>query len=265
MPLMWLFNWLVIAGVLALVGNLPPAAAGLTALAAITALAFAAAARPCEYLVARLIGARRPGPQEISLAIPAYVKVRERLGDVWSPELLVLDRPLPLAWAPGRHIVVVTTGLLSFCRGGELAGVLAHEAAHQLEGHSVRRLVLRALSLSGEAAKILGWATLCLGLALTGGGRKNPVGDTAAFLAGVLARGFRLWEMIGKALLCALFRREEYAADAFAVRLGFGEGLAGYLGRLAFMDQLRPGQVWGWLWLAHPPYHRRLERLRQCS
>lgn len=262
MPLVWLFNWLVISGVLALIGNWPPAAAGLAALVLLAALTLWTASRSCERLTAWGMGARRPARQEMSAVAAALEHIGERMGGVYRPEVLVLDRPLPLAWALGRHTVVVTAGLLGFCRGGELAGVLAHEAGHQLEGDAVRRLILRMLGLSGGLAGLLGWAAFRLGLALGRTRPKDPVWETAVWLAGCLAAGVRLVSLAEKALAGALFRREEYAADAFAARLGLGEALSGYLGRLSFLDQLGPGEPWPRLWLAHPPYHRRLDKLR---
>ncbi len=263
MPLVWLFNWLLIGGGLVLVAGWPPAAAGLAALTLLSALTVVATSRSFERLIARLQGTRRPSPREAALVAQEFMLLEERLGGDYRPDVLVLDRPVPGAWALGRHTVVVTTGLLGFCRGGELAGVLAHEAGHQLEGHAVRRLIVRVLGLSGGLAGVLGWSALRLGLALAGAGRGNPLGDTAAFLADVLASGVRLLGLVEKALVCVLFRREEYAADVFAARLGLGEGLASYLDRLAFLEQ--SGNALHRLWSLHPPYHLRLERLRNLS
>ncbi|HUW64542.1 MAG TPA: M48 family metalloprotease [Spirochaetia bacterium] len=265
MALVWLFNWLVVSGMLVLVGNQPPVAAGLVALVLLGALTLLAASRSFERLTAWFMGARRPTRQEMSSVSGALALIGQRLGGAYQPDVLVLDRPLPQAWALGRETVVVTAGLLGFCRDGELAGVLAHEAGHQLEGHAVRRMILRMLGLSGGLAGVLGWSAVRLGLALGRTGRRNPVWETAAWLSGVLACGVRLVDLAEKAVCAALFRREEYGADAFAARLGLGEGLSSYLGRLAFLDQLGSAPGWQRLWLAHPPYHLRLERLRHLS
>jgi len=61
--------------------------------------------------------------------------------------------------------------------------------------------------------------------------------------------------------VAAGFRREEYAADAFAARLGLGETLACLLARLACLDGSRGVRLWHRMWLDHPSYGERLARL----
>ena len=260
MLLVWLVDWLLVTAVLALVGNWSPVAAGGATLALLVALTVWAASSLNERLTAFLMGARRPVRQEESQLAAALAVVEERLAGTYRPRVLVLDRPLPLAWALGRRTVLVTAGLLPFCGHGELAGVLAHEAGHQLSGHATRRQILRVLGLSGTLAGILGRAVLHLGVALGAGSRRSAAGQAAALLCGLVVYLFRLAYLARQAFLAAGFRREEYAADTFAARLGLGGALSGYLGRLAWLDQAGP-QGWRRTWLDHPSYGDRVARL----
>lgn len=265
MPLVWLFNWLMIGTMLVLVFNWSPFAAGLSALGVLVVLTLLAASRLSERIVGWFLGARRPSRQELGVIDPALGLLKGKIGASYQPVVVVLDRPLPQALALGRSTVVVTAGLLAFCSGGELAGVLAHEAGHHVEGHAVSRLILRVLGLSGGLAGACGWAALYLGLALGRTARKNSVWECAYVGFSLLVRFVRLIQVAEKALCAALSRREEYVADAFAARLGFGAALGAYLTRLAFWDQVEPNVGWQRLCLTHPPYHRRLERLRDLS
>jgi len=263
MLLVWLADWLLVTVVLLMAGNRSPVLAGGMALALLTALTLWAASPVNERLAAFLMGARRPAPPEESLISVAIAVVGGRLAGGYRPRVLVLDRPLPLAWALGRRTVVVTAALLAFCTGAELAGVLAHEAGHQLSGHATRRQILRVLGLSGALAGILGRLGIHLGLALGGGPRKNASGQAAAMFWGLLVWLFRVGDLAWQAFLAAGFRREEYAADAFAARLGLGGALAGYLGRLAWLDQAGPARGWQRVLLDHPSYGERLARLAE--
>ena len=93
--------------------------------------------RPFQlYVLAPLLGARRPTVDERSMLMPA-----------WQPVLQVNDLPpnryvltvLPSnelnAFACGGHLVVVTTYALEALPRDELSGVLAHELSHHLGLH----------------------------------------------------------------------------------------------------------------------------------
>lgn len=90
--------------------------------------------------------------------------------DRQSIQLHVLDTPEVNAFAlPGRHIVVYSGLLLKVNDESQLAGVLAHELAHQEEGHIMKRLV-----------KEVGISVL---LSAAGSNNGQVIGETAKMLS----------------------------------------------------------------------------------
>ena len=55
-------------------------------------------------------------------------------------------------------------------------------------------------------------------------------------------------------------RTEEYRADAYANKLGFGPGLYSYLNRIVKTETLPQG-LWAALYRTHPPTEERIRRL----
>lgn len=71
------------------------------------------------------------------------------------PTLLAHPQPIALCHGLVRPRVLVSTGLLDVLDDDQLLAVLAHEAAHARQRDPLRRLVLRALSLSGATMPAL--------------------------------------------------------------------------------------------------------------
>ena len=180
------------------------------------------------------------------------------------PSLFVIDDVKPQALTIGERgdaAIIVSTGLLRMLSARELAGVLAHEVSHIAHG-DVR--LLRFASTLTSATASLARATILVALVgfpliLLGALRFDPV----AFVAVVSAP----W--IAQALLLALSRTREHAADAGAAALTRDpEGLASALARLeaqkrSMWDRMlglsRP-QAPDWL-QTHPPTASRIRRL----
>lgn len=225
--------------------------------------------RPIQRLVlTRLLGARRPTPEEAARLEPAWREVAQ--ANHLPPGrflLAVLDEDELNAFASGGHLVVVTSFATEALSHDELCGVLAHELSHHLGSHTVALTVGQWLSLPIVVLAQVGFflqnvaraATDAFGrdsASLTALGRMVGAVLTAAswvFLAGlVVARS--VGNVVG--------RGAEYQADGRAVEMGFGRELARALRRtLSHGQSDRPT---GWrerLRATHPPARTRVARI----
>jgi len=225
--------------------------------------------RPVQlYVLAPLLGARRPTADERAQLLPA-----------WQPVLQVNDLPpnryvlavLPSnelnAFACGGHLVVVTSYALEELPRDELSGVLAHELSHHLGLHVVALTVAQWLSVPVLLLARIGFflqnvasaATTSFvqhSSAMTALGRLLSAALTAVswvFLSGLIA---------SNALSNAVGRNAEFQADARAVSMGFGRPLAMALRRaLAQFGNARPLTWREKLAMSHPPARTRVARI----
>jgi STE24 endopeptidase len=154
-----------------------------------------------------------------------------------------------------KRIVLFDT-LLEALAPGEVVAVLAHELGHFKLRHVRNRLLRSAL-----ATGALFWGIgLCLPLRVFYDAFAVTPSSHAALL--VFGLWFGLVAFVAQPLGSALSRREEFAADAFAVRSGApASELVEALLKLREKSRLLPlsHPLYSWLYHSHPPL---LERLR---
>ncbi|MBU6437829.1 MAG: M48 family metallopeptidase [Betaproteobacteria bacterium] len=160
--------------------------------------------------------------------------------------------------------VVFFDTLLAKLSGGEVEAVLAHELGHFKHRHVTRRLVwMMGASLAGLA--LLGWLSSQVWFYIGLGVQPNLQGpnDALALLLFMLVVPVFLFAFAP--LGAYLSRRQEFEADAFAVRHASGSDLAAALVKL-YEDNastLTPDPLYVRWYYTHPPASQRLERLGQ--
>ena len=105
--------------------------------------------RPVQvFVLAPLLGARRPTPEQRSALAPAWQPVLQ-MNDLPARRyvLAVLPSHELNAFACGGHLVVVTSYAIEELPRDELSGVLAHELSHHLGLHTVALTVGHWLSI----------------------------------------------------------------------------------------------------------------------
>jgi heat shock protein HtpX len=185
------------------------------------------------------------------------------------------------AYATGLHTIAITDGLLQALSPSELRGVLAHELGHLLSGdtigaaafstagllpQSVFRVyrigagIVRAVFVNSRS--LLGGvvAILVLGYGFYRIHLLNAVVPVILFVLffGILNRAFyffRLW----------LMRLAEYRQDAFAFRMGHGEGLVSALEKLAATDEPTVNRYYIVMHSSHPVIYNRIRRLEKMN
>jgi Zn-dependent protease with chaperone function len=176
----------------------------------------------------------------------------ERLKAVMVPLLQVMDRPVPPgqvkvgimddpqinAASAGKGEFYVTTGLLEKANDQQLAGVLAHEVAHDDLGH-----VAKAQRLGAG----LGIGMVILDRIFPGSGSITPI-------AGALVSR-------------AYSRKEEYAADKHGAALleRVGSSKQVMVDTLAWLMQTSGPDGGGGFFATHPATEDRIEALRSAS
>lgn len=215
-------------------------------------------------------GLRQPTITERTRLEPLLNRVLKRGSPGEKPELFIHRDQFPNALAIGRRTVAVTEGLLRHADDEEIAGVLAHEIAHLHNGDTKVLLSACILNTLGN------YATWIITIVLAGVsivaeivGRLGGYGILAALPVLALLWFFRflawlIFKLMELSFL-AIGRQQEFAADAYASRLGFGAGLKRFLGRSqVYQGKPVPGLM-GRMFASHPDVGLRLQRLEEME
>jgi heat shock protein HtpX len=259
-------NW-VLVGLFFSMLNFSDQKAGLLAFlveGAFVALAFTPAGEAYFRKVNRL---RPPLPQEEQVLRPVFERVAARCGLTSKPDLFVQRNRYPNALAVGTKTVAVTEGLLYGATVEELEAVLAHEVAHLLNGDTRVRLVAFSANFVGSVALWIMTAFMgFLGVTSIIFGEWNREVSGAGWLLLLLAWTIKLCVWVLTKILelsyLAVNRREEFAADEYAARHGFGNGLVSFLSRL---PEDQPEGMLAALYASHPSPEARITRLMRLG
>ncbi|MCC3776078.1 M48 family metalloprotease, partial [Streptomyces sp. UNOB3_S3] len=195
--------------------------------------------RPVEAAIAgRLLGLRRPTPEEAQRLAVVWEQVTRRAGvnqhtyELWVQESTALN-----ATAVAGHIVGVTRHAMERLPNSQLAAVLAHELGHHVGGHTWAAMLADWYALPARTVGrwILAGITGLLG-------SKNVAGVAcggclvlviAQFLY-ILTFQESMWWLIlpliaAPLLIAWLHRRAECRADDYAAGLGFATELMSVL------------------------------------
>jgi len=233
------------------------------------AAAFVLFLRPVQvYVLAPLMGARRPSPDEAAILRPAWLPVLEsnRL-PANRYVLAVLPSSELNAFACGGHLVVVTSYALEALPRNELSGVLAHELSHHLGLHTIALTIGQWLSIPVLALARVGFFLQNVASAATTSFAQHSssmtaLGRSVAALLTAVSWVFLSGLMLSNALANAVGKNAEFQADHRAVAMGFGRPLALALRRV--LQQFGTDRPLSWrdrLAMSHPPARTRVARI----
>lgn len=154
---------------------------------------------------------------------------QETLYNLDSVNVMIIYDESPNAFALGRKTICITQGLLKL-PDNLILGVLAHEVGHLAYGHTVVQLLVGGgnIFISGFLCllKFATWiVTAIMGLFALGS-RDGIIGVITLFFAGITAGLSWLWTKFCKLFLMWSMRQNEYIADEYAQKIGFGMELA---------------------------------------
>lgn len=216
-------------------------------------------------LVLGMYGARELGTRDTPGLYALLAELGRRAGLARIPRLYYLPSRMINAFATGGRndaAIVLSDGLLRQLERREVAGVLAHELGHVVNGDiqvmafaDVVSRITGTLALLGQVLLVLSVPALLLGL------DAPPLGAIMALLAG---------PTLSALVQLALSRNREYEADRTAAELsGDPRGLASALHKLAryqgglWEQTVLPGRRLPdpSLLRTHPPTEERIARL----
>lgn len=137
--------------------------------------------------------------------------------------------PAPNAFALGRQTLCITDGLL-LLSDDMILGILAHEIGHLSYGHTVIQLLIGGgnIFISGclLLIKISYWIFSAIMGLFAICSRSGVMGIITAVFAGISTALSWLWVKFCMLFLMWSMRQNEYLADEFAYKIGFGLELA---------------------------------------
>ena len=188
-----------------------------------------------EICLAAFAGAKDIKRTDIKLrVIPLvqYVLDKAKENTYYCPpkvKVMIIHDPAPNAFALGKRTLCLTDGLLSL-PDNLILGIFAHEIGHLSYGHTVIQLLIGGgnIFISGclLIVKISCWIfTAIMGLFAIGS-RSGIMGILTALFAGISTGLSWLWVKFCMLFLMWSMRQNEYLADEFAYKIGFGLELA---------------------------------------
>ena len=146
----------------------------------------------------------------------------------------IMYDPNPNAFAIGTNTICVTEGMLDM-PDNLMAGIIAHELGHLALQHTVIQiligggnLIMTSIMLVLELLKAVFTTTTITSTYR----RRSAANWIGAFLAAMSAGVIFLWTRFCMLILMGSSRANEYAADAYAFEIGYGDDLAEALDRL---------------------------------
>ena len=240
------------------------------------------------YLQSRF---RNPLLAEEKRLLPAMEELLRKAGTERKVKVRIDETRELNACATGHHTIAVTKGLLDGLTPDELRGVLAHELGHLLSGDTMAASALATAGLLPQAmfrvyrlgAVVVRAAFITTGSVQTARGvmrvsRINVL--TGAIVLLILGYGLYRIHLLNAVIPVIVFvvvfsvlnrmfsffqrllaRLAEYRQDAFAYRLGYGEGLRSALEKLAASSEPVVNRYYIMMHGTHPVIYNRIRRL----
>lgn len=194
-----------------------------------------------EWTLAALAGAREIKRKDIKIRlIPLLEIVFEQAKEktpsmISSIRLKIIHDQTSNAFAIGQRTICVTDGLLNLS-DEEIMAVFAHEVGHLAYQHSAIQLLIGGgnLFISGclLIIKVICWIITALCGLITGIATRNFFAGVFATLAVSISAGLIwLWTKFCMLFLMWSMRQNEFVADEYAYKLGYGAMLASVLDR----------------------------------
>lgn len=184
--------------------------------------------------------------------------------------LFINDDEAPNAFATGRKTVCVTRGLLHMTDDqiratlGHEFGHLSHKDTDRILVVSVGNAVITGIMMLFQIGVIIGDVFMQIAAAFTGddeGFFISILSTISKVITLVLIRGFmKVWSALGIALCMKTSRGNEYLADAFSFKLGYGDELCSMLASLGGGE--KPSGLFANLASSHPASSDRIARLQ---
>ena len=199
-----------------------------------------------------------------------YYKAKKQNPSISSDvRLFINEDECPNAFATGRRTVCVTRGLLTWS-DAEIKAALGHEFGHLAHKDTDRILVvaigntvIAGICYMFQIAAIVMDVIIAISslfMRNDSGFWVRMVSALSRFLTVIVIRAFnRIWTQIGVLLCMKTSRGNEYQADEFSCRLGYGDALCQLLSTL---PSAKPKGLFANLASSHPASEDRVARIQ---
>lgn len=225
-----------------------------------------------EWLLAALAGAREIKRTDIKIKLIPLLEVvfneaKAKVPSmVSSVHLKIVHDESPNAFAIGRKTICVTDGLLNLS-DEEIMAVFAHELGHLAYHHTSIQLLIGGgnLFISGclLLIKLSCWLITAIFSIFAIGTRRLGRGLIIAAIGSLSTISIWLWTKFCMLFLMWSMRQNEYVADEFAYKLGYGNILASILDR-QMCTKPQNGLLKA-LYSTHPHSDDRIARLQELG
>lgn len=226
-----------------------------------------------ENLMAFLAGGRKMKRTDMQIRIIPLLEIvynkaiKENPKMVKYIKLKVIYDPMPNAYAMGRRTLCVTSGLFKLS-DEEIMGVLAHELGHFVNRHSEIQLIIGGSNLFISVMliffKIVSWIVLGICSIFAINTRSKMASFFIMLFGGISTFFVWLWTKFCMLFVYMSMKANEYEADKFAFKLGYGVQLAKALDKINLDVQSENGFLKA-LNSTHPNYNDRIARLQNLG
>lgn len=225
-----------------------------------------------EWTLAALAGAKEIKRKDIKIRLIPLLEIVFEQSKARTPymvnsiHLKIIHDQSPNAFAIGRRTICVTDGLLNLS-DEEIMAVFAHEVGHLAYQHSAIQLLIGGgnLFISGFllVVKIVCWIITGI-FALVGISTRSFWGGFFMTLFGSMSAALIwLWTKFCMLFLMWSMRQNEFVADEYAYKLGYGTILASVLDR--HMCSAPESGLLKALYSTHPHSDDRVARLQDLG
>jgi len=225
-----------------------------------------------EWVLSVLAGAKDIKRKDIKIRLIPLLEIVFGQAKKITPSMIdsinlkIIQDPSPNAYAIGRKTICVTDSLLELS-DNEIMAVFAHEVGHLAYHHSAIQLLIGGgnILIAGFLLILKAISWMITGLFALVGLSSRSIGRTILFglIGGISTFLIWLWTKFCMLFLMWSMRQNEYLADEYAYKLGYGNILA-YL-----LDQkLSPTPQNGLLkalYAKHPSSDDRIARLQELG
>ncbi|MCA1060817.1 zinc metalloprotease HtpX [Rossellomorea aquimaris] len=196
------------------------------------------------------------------------VSSRAKAIDPSIPEgvkLFISNDSTPNAFATGRKTICLTKGILEY-NDEEIKAILAHEFGH-LSAKDTDFILIVAVGNMIVTALFVIYRLFISFVGIVLSMINNSLSTLLmTFLIDVVLVGVMwLWTKFGIVLVMHSVRKNEYEADAFAHKCGFGNSLIHALDRLNEIDVQSAKGLWANLASSHPDPDQRIGKLQDLQ
>ncbi len=226
-----------------------------------------------EWIMVLMAGGRKMKRTDMKIRIVPLLEIvynkakKEAPKMVNSIKLKVIYDSSPNAYAIGRRTICVTSGLFQLS-DEEIMGVLAHELGHLANRHSEIQLLIGGsnlfISVILIGLKIIAWIIIAI-CSLFAINMRSTFGSIIVFITGIMSASLIwLWTKFCMLFMYMSMRINEYVADEFAYKIGYGNNLAKALDKLNIDIASENGFLKA-LNSTHPNSNDRIARLQQLG